>query len=101
MIDLDKYQRQKEKAEEIFRKIKSVLCSYFESEVIFNADGWHHLRYSARRERNKEEQLLKFNLLPLAIKIIKKSGTLQEYRTSLIQVGKKSSRDGFLFLNLI
>ncbi len=49
---------------------------------------------SARRERSKQEQLLKFRLLPLAIQVIHKSGTLQEYRKTLAPVGKKSPRDG-------
>jgi hypothetical protein len=101
MIDLDKYQKQKERVEEIFRKTKSIHCPYFENEVIFNADGWHHLRYSDRHERNKEEQLLKFNLLPLAIKVIKKSGTLQEYRTGLIQVSRRSPRDGLALMKKV
>jgi hypothetical protein len=36
---------------------------------------------------------LKLSLLPLAIVVIKKSGTLQEYRKLLISVGKKA-KDG-------
>ena len=51
------------------------------------------MQFSARRERNKKEQLLKFSLLPLAFVIIKNSGTLQEYRKGLTAVGKKS-KDG-------
>ena len=62
--------------------------------MIFNADGFHHLQFSARRERNKKEQILKFNLFPLAIKVIKNAGTLQEYRKGFIPIGKKS-KDGF------
>ena len=62
--------------------------------MVFNSDGFHHLQFSARRERNKKEQLLKFNLLPLAVAVIKNSGTLQEYRKGLTVVGKKS-KDGF------
>jgi hypothetical protein len=62
--------------------------------VVLNSDGFHHLQFSARRPRNKREQLLKFSLLPLAFKIINKSGTVQEYRKNLITVGKKGVRDG-------
>jgi hypothetical protein len=40
----------------------------------------HHLRYSDRRERSKPEQMLKFRLLPLALDVIRKAGTVQEYR---------------------
>jgi hypothetical protein len=52
---------------------------------------FHHLQFSARRERDKREQLLKFNLLPLALEIIRKSGTIQEYRKLLTPIGKPRS----------
>jgi len=93
-MDLNYFNKRKEKAKEIFKAQKSIYNPYLDSQVIFNSDGFHHLQFSARRERNKKEQLLKFNLLPLAIKIIKKSGTLQEYRKELITIGKKA-KDGF------
>jgi len=47
---------------------------------MLNAEGLHHLRYSAERERRKPEQMLKFRLLPLALDVIRKSRTVQEYR---------------------
>jgi len=93
MLDREKYLQEKNKARKIYNKTKSVICPYFDNEIIFNSDGFHHLSYSARRERNKDEQILKFRLLPLAIKIIQKTGTLQEYRADLIRVGKKSHKD--------
>jgi len=92
-MENDGFDQKLERARDIYYSQKSVCNPYFQSEVIFNADGFHHLRFSARRERNKCEQLLKLSLLPLAIVVIKKSGTLQEYRKFLIAVGKKS-KDG-------
>jgi len=92
------YQRAKAKAEEIFRKNPSVYCPYFEGNIILNSDGFHHLRYSARCERSKKEQILKFNLLPLAIQIIKKAGTIQEFRREPYQIGKKSKKDGLAII---
>jgi len=47
---------------------------------VLNSDGLHHLSYSSRRERPKKEQLLRLSLVPMSLAIIKKSGTLQEYR---------------------
>lgn len=41
-----------------------------------------------------EAQIHKFRLLPWAITVIKKSGTLQEYRSTLLRVGHKGA-DGF------
>lgn len=89
-----KLEKQKQKVKKFFEYSKRIYCPYFEQDIILNSEGYYHLRYSARRERSKKEQLLKFSLFPLAIKIIKKSGTLQEYRSSLVSVGKKSARNG-------
>ncbi|MBI2124095.1 MAG: hypothetical protein HYU04_02580 [Candidatus Wildermuthbacteria bacterium] len=92
-VDAMYFEERKEKAHSIYTAQKSVYNPYLKTEVIFNSDGFHHLQFSARRERNKKEQLLKFSLLPLAIDTIKKSGTLQEYRTGLTTIGKMG-KDG-------
>ncbi len=88
------YQKLRDGTAQLFQKNPLVHCPYFNQEVTLNADGLHHLRYSAGRERSKAEQALKFSLVPLALKVIRKSGTLQEYRKGLIEVGKQSARDG-------
>ncbi|MEA2113332.1 MAG: hypothetical protein U9P63_01580 [Patescibacteria group bacterium] len=90
MEDIEYFNKKKEKARELYNKQKNVRNPYLENQVVFNSDGFHHLQFSARRERGKKEQILKFNLLPLAIKVVKKSGTLQEYRKGLVAVGKKA-----------
>ncbi|MCX6702458.1 MAG: hypothetical protein NTW60_01145, partial [Candidatus Wolfebacteria bacterium] len=88
------FEQKKEKAKQIYNSKRVILSPYFKQDIILNSDGFHHLRYSARRERNKKEQLLKFTLLPLALKIIKEAATLQEYRKLLCPIGEKSHRDG-------
>lgn len=85
------FNQQKEKAREIFTRQKVIRNPYFQQDIVFNSDGFHHLQFSARHERNKKEQLLKFRMLPLGIEIIKKSGTIQEYRKLLTPIGKKSA----------
>lgn len=93
-IDVAYFNERKEKTRAIYDTHRKVYSPYLKSEVVFNSDGFHHLQFSARRERDKKEQLLKFSLLPLALIVIKNSGTLQEYRKGLTTVGKKS-KDGF------
>lgn len=88
----------KEKAKAIYLAKKEIYNPYFQKNIILNSDGFHHLQFSARRERNKKEQLLKFNLLPLAFEIIKKSGTIQEYRKLLTPIGEKSKKEGSIKL---
>ena len=88
------FNERKLKAEKIYSANATIFNPYFQKQIVLNSDGFHHLQFSARRERDKREQLLKFSLLPLALEIIKKSGTVQEYRKLLTPIGKKSARDG-------
>lgn len=90
-IDNKIFTEKKEKAQAIFSAQKEIYSPYFGQKIILNSDGFHHLQFSSRKERNKSEQLLKFSLLPQALEIIRKSGTIQEYRPPiLMSVGKKS-----------
>ena len=93
-IDIERFNKLKDKTEHLYKMQFNVRNPYLNSQIIFNSDGFHHLQFSARRERNKKEQILKFNLFSLAVKVIKNAGTLQEYRKSYIPIGKKS-KDGF------
>ena len=83
----------KEKAKEIYSVQKTIYNRYFKTNVVLNSDGFHHLQFSARRERSKREQIFKFSLLPYGLEIIKNSGTIQEYRKLLTPIGKKSAID--------
>jgi hypothetical protein len=85
---MDSYQRLRERARLLFDDNPTVRCPYFSEPVVLNGEGLHHLRYSAERERGKSEQMLKFRLLPLALDVIRKSGTVQEYRKIWQAVGK-------------
>jgi hypothetical protein len=90
--DAEQFNRAKEKAHSTYIAQRDIWCPYFQARVVLNSDGFHHLQFSARRERNKREQLFKFRLLPLALEIIRKSGTIQEYRKLLTPIGKPSAR---------
>jgi hypothetical protein len=93
-INEENFNNIKEKARKLYESHEKIPCPYFGFDIILNSDGFHHLQFSARRERNKSEQFLKLRLLPLALKIIKKSGTVQEYRETMQPIGKKG-KDGF------
>jgi len=99
-IDEEKINQAKEKARKLYDTTGKVFCPYFGFDVILNSDGFHHLQFSARRERSKDEQFLKFTLLPLAFKVIKNSGTVQEMRNDLQPFGKKS-RNGFTLMKKV
>ena len=88
------FKDKKEKAWLIYSAQREIYSPYFKTNIVLNSDGFHHLQFSARRDRNKREHLFKFSLLPYGLEIIKKSGTIQEYRKLLTPIGKKSARDG-------
>jgi hypothetical protein len=90
----ENYRGLRDRARELFERNPRIHCPYFDTEVVLNAEGLHHLRYSAERERTKPEQMLKFGLLPLALDVVRKSGTVQEYRRIWQPIGKASARDG-------
>ena len=94
------FNQKREKARAIYNVQKEIYCPYFKTKIVLNSDGFHHLQFSARRERSKNEQLFKFSLLPLGLGLIRKSATLQEYRELLMPVGKRSSR-GFVSMKKI
>jgi hypothetical protein len=83
----------KEHAHTRYSAQREIYNPYFQERIVLNSDGFHHLRFSARRERNKREQLLKFRLLSFAFEVIRKSGTIQEYRKMLTPIGKRSKND--------
>jgi len=88
MASTDSYQRLRDRARQLFDQNPMFHCPYFSERVVLNGEGLHHLRYSAERERTKPEQMLKFRLLPLALDVIRRSGTVQEYRKIWQAVGK-------------
>ena len=94
MLTLIILNRKKSEAEAIYSAQKTIYNPYFKTNIVLNSDGFHHLQFSARRERNKREQLFKFSLLPFGLEIIRKAGTIQEYRKLLTPIGKKSAVDG-------
>ncbi len=94
-LNLRKYSKYREYVESRFDEIKSVYCPALESDVFFNSDGLHHLRYDCNRsERKKKAQLNKFRYFDDAVEIIKKTTTIQEYRSGICPVGK-CDRSGF------
>lgn len=84
-----------EKARNIYPLQGLIRCPYFQDNITLTSDGFNHLQYKGNRMlRNVNEQLLKLSLLPKALEVIKKAGTLQEYRNRIENIGKVG-QDGF------
>jgi hypothetical protein len=79
-LDILHFEERKAMARALYDAKRTIYNPYLNCEVALTAKGFHHLQFSAGRERNKNEQLLKFRLLPLALETIRRAATLQEYR---------------------
>ena len=91
----NKLKKQIEKSKEIYSRTPEIWCPYFASKVTLSSDGFNHLLYKPnRRPRNINEQLLKLSLLNKALEVVRKSGTLQEYRDKIESFGNPA-KDGF------
>jgi hypothetical protein len=84
----------KEKVEEFYKSVGKVYCPYFQKNVIFTSEGFHHLQFSGGIQRKPQEISLKLRLLKFAPKIIKNSGTIQEHRKTMYTIGKEKKSDG-------
>ncbi len=91
---LSRHKKEKDKAEAFYKTIERVRCPFFATDIIFNSDGFHHLQFSAERERSKQEQMLKFSLLNAVPQILRNAGTVQEYRHTREPIGQKRFSDG-------
>jgi len=73
-----------------YSSVKSIYCPALDSRVIFNSDGFHHLCYDNNRsERSVLVQRNKLNAFKNVVKILSKTTTIQEYRSSLCSIGKE------------
>lgn len=86
----DIFKELRDKARLYYDSVNEVYCPALEARVIFNAEGFHHLRYNCSlSERSKPEQRNKLAYIPQAVEIIKKTTTVQEVREFLEPVGLK------------
>jgi len=98
MEDVSNYEKLKEDAQKFYNGISSVFSPAFKEKIHFTSEGFNHIVFkSPRTEREKTSQILRFKLLPLAVKLIKESTTYQEFEETLkefeIKSYKKKSRE--------
>lgn len=94
-FSLEKYKKLRQEVEKNYRQIGSIPCPALKADVFFSAVGLHHLRYdNTGSERSKTSQYNKFRFFEDAVKVIKISTTIQEYRRSICPSGNPD-KSGF------
>ena len=91
MDDLSNYDKLKEDAQKFYNSIGSVFSPAFNQKIYFNSEGFNHIIFkNARSERERPSQILRFKLLPLALKLLKISTTYQEFEETIKEFNVKS-----------
>lgn len=82
-ITSEKFARVKDNSEIFYKALSDVHCPYFNDVVAFNAKGLDHIKFKDwNKTRLIGDQYLRFKFLYLAPEIVKKSHTLQEFRSA-------------------
>jgi hypothetical protein len=85
----------------LYESTKPIRCPYFNGEVNFNSDGFHHLQYnSSGAERSKKAQIRRYKTFPLAPYVVKRARTVQQHRKYSGPIGRPKG-DGFRVVKTI
>lgn len=86
-MDISNYDKNRQDADNYYKRIGKVSCPAFKELVYFTSEGFNHLIYQGdRSERAKETQILKFDMLGNAKKLLEISTTFQEYEEAKKEV---------------
>lgn len=76
----ENYLTVREQTRKLYGSFGCVKCSALEGQsIFFTSEGFNHLLYKNKRERNKKDQFMRFKVLDLAKKILDITTTYQEY----------------------
>ncbi|MDO8408034.1 MAG: hypothetical protein Q7S95_02240 [bacterium] len=91
MEDLSNYEKLRDDAQKFYASTRPMESPALREFVHFTAEGFNHIIFKgARSERERPSQILRFKLLPKAIKLIILSTTYQEYEETLKEFEVKS-----------
>ncbi|MCX6736213.1 MAG: hypothetical protein NTZ13_03970 [Candidatus Parcubacteria bacterium] len=84
MQDVSNYEKLKEDAQRYYFTIGGVNSPALGQNVHFSSEGFNHIIFKrARSEREQSSQMLRFKLLPLAVKLLNLSTTYQEFEETI------------------
>lgn len=91
MEDLSNYEKLREDSQRFYSRIGRIFSPALNQDIYFPADSFNHIIFKrARAEREKSSQILRFKLLPLAVKLVEKSTTYQEFEETIKEFEVKS-----------
>jgi hypothetical protein len=93
MEDTSNYDKLRADAQSFYSHTGRVYSPAFNEEIHFTAEGFNHIVFKGpRSEREKSSQILRFKLLPLAVKLVKLATTFQEFEETIKQFEVKTHK---------
>ena len=93
MEDLSNYDKLREDAQKFYISTRPISSPALNEYVYFTAEGFNHIIFKgSRHEREHSSQILRFKLLPRAVKLVALSTTHQEYEETLKEFWVKSHK---------
>lgn|SRR3989344_1803393 len=84
MEDLSNYEKLREDAQKFYTGTRPIQSPALGEYVYFTAEGFNHIIFKgSRSERERPSQILRFKLLPKAVKLVGLSTTHQEYEETI------------------
>jgi hypothetical protein len=84
MEDISNYEKLRDDAHALYAAARPVFSPAIEEAVVFTAEGFNHVIFKrARSERERPSQIMRFKLLPRAIRLIEHANTFQEFEETV------------------
>lgn len=93
MDDLSNYEKLRDDAQKFYNAVRPIHSPALNELVHFSAEGFNHFIYKgANRERERSTQIMRFKMLPRAVKLVERSTTYQEYEETLKEFWVKAHK---------
>lgn len=93
MEDRSEYEKLRDTAQALIAATKPVYSPALDQEVSFTAEGFNHILFKgSRSEREYPSQIMRFKLLPRAIRLIAFANTFQEFEETIKEFEVKARK---------
>ncbi|MFZ2555646.1 MAG: hypothetical protein WAX57_02300 [Minisyncoccia bacterium] len=93
MEDESNYQKLREDAAALYAATKPIVSPAVNETVFFTAEGFNHILYKgSRSNRELPSQIMRFKLLPKAIRLIAHANTFQEFEETIKEFTVKTRK---------
>ena len=93
MEDISNYENLREDTRKLYDEARLIHSPALDDRVSFTAEGFNHIIFkAARRERERSSQVMRFKLLPRAIRLVAHANTFQEFEETIKEFEVKARK---------